>query len=338
MTSSIPAKSKVLPPGIFCPVISLYKDTPRQEVDYDASYKFFQHLIRGGADGLVLAGTTAEAVLLSPFERQELLRTARRAAVDLGFDNYPLVAGISGQSANESLRLAEEARDAGADLGLLLPPCYWAKAATKEAILDFYREVADSKIIPIIIYSFPGICNGVDMSSDLISTLAEHPNIVGTKLTCGNAGKVTRLTKEYSHGQFGVYAGASDWLIPCLSGDGSGCITGVANVFPKTVAKLWSLWKSEQYREAIKLQGLIAQAERACKEGIAPTKFATAYYVGPAVGLTNAPAFWPRKPYQPSSKATGEGLQLGWVVDVMDLLVEIENSLPDVVGSGAKGN
>lgn len=153
MSSSIAAKSAPIPPGIYCPVISLYKPTPRQEVDYDASYKFFSYLIRGGVDGLVLAGTTAEAVLLSAEERKELVKVARKAAVDLGRPQFPIVAGISGQSTNESIRLAEDALTAGASFGLLLPPSYWAKAVTKDAILGFYRDIADSTTLPIVIYS-----------------------------------------------------------------------------------------------------------------------------------------------------------------------------------------
>ncbi|KAE8382747.1 hypothetical protein BDV26DRAFT_288304 [Aspergillus bertholletiae] len=329
MASSLAAKTQPLPPGIFCPVISLYKPTQRQEIDYEASYKYFSHLIRGGVDGLVLGGTTAEAVLLSPSERQELIKTARRAAVDLGFDSFPLVAGISGQSTNESIRLAEDARQAGADFGLLLPPSYWAKAVTKDVIIDFYNDVANKGILPIVIYSFPAVCNGVDMNSDVMSTLTQHPNIVGVKLTCGNAGKVTRLTQEYSHEQFGVYAGSSDWLIPCLSGGGSGCVTGIGNVFPKSVARLYTLWKNGEVQEAMKLQGLVAQAEKACKEGIAPTKFAAAHFAGPLAGVTEAEAFWPRKPYKPSPKVMQD-----WVVNVMQHLVDIENSLPDVSGPG----
>ncbi|OJJ34052.1 hypothetical protein ASPWEDRAFT_41955 [Aspergillus wentii DTO 134E9] len=326
MTSTIAAKAKQLPPGIYCPVISLYKPTARQEIDLDASYKFFTHLIRGGVDGLVLAGTTAEAVLLSREERKELAQIARKAATDLGKNNFPVVAGISGQSTNESIRLAEDAASSGADFGLLLPPNYWVKAVTKDVILDFYRDVADASSIPIVIYSFPAMCNGVDMNSDVLSELAQHPNIVGVKLTCGNAGKVTRLTQEYDHSQFAVYAGSSDWLIPCLSGSGSGCVTGIANVFPKCVSKLYTLWTDGKIQEAQKLQGLIAQAEKACKEGISPTKFATAHFVGPAVGVEDEKAYWPRKPYKP----VGAEKQ-AWVIEVMKHLVDVEKSLPDAV-------
>lgn len=153
MASSIAAKSKPIPQGIYCPVISLYRPTPRQEVDYEASYKFFSHLIRSGVDGLVLAGTTAEAVLLSAEERKELIKVARKAASDSGRPDFPILSGISGQSTVESIRLAEDALSVGADFGLLLPPSYWAKAVTKEAILGFYHDVADATALPIVIYS-----------------------------------------------------------------------------------------------------------------------------------------------------------------------------------------
>ncbi|CAG7926248.1 unnamed protein product [Penicillium olsonii] len=324
MTSNIASKSTPIPPGIYCPVISLYKPTARQEVDYDASYKFFSHLIRGGVDGLVLAGTTAEAVLLSAEERKELVKVARRAAIDLGRPQFPIVAGISGQSTNESIKLADDAFEAGASFGLLLPPSYWAKAVTKDVIVGFYRDVADSTRLPVVIYSFPAMCNGIDMNSDTMSELAHHPNIVGVKLTCGNAGKVTRLTEEYSHEQFAVYAGSSDWLIPCLAGGGVGCVTGIANVFPKCVAQLYALWNQGKTKEARELQGLVAQAEKACKEGIAPTKFGAAHFAGPAAGLTDAKTFWPRKPYTPCGEEKS-----AWVVQVMQHLEKVEQSLPD---------
>ncbi|KAJ5378656.1 hypothetical protein N7509_011775 [Penicillium cosmopolitanum] len=323
MTSTIANKAKVIPRGIYVPVVSLYKPTKRQEVDYDASYKLFCHLIRGG---LEWAGTNAEAVLLSAEERKELVKIARKAAVDLGRPNFPIVAGISGQSTNESIRLAEDALSAGADFGLLLPPNYWAKAVTKDALLGFYRDVADETTLPIVIYSFPAMCNGVDMNSDTLSELAQHPNIVGVKLTCGNAGKVTRLTQEYKHEQFAVYAGSSDWLLPCLIGSGSGCVTGIANVFPKSVSRLYALWNDGKIKEAQELQGLVAQAEKACKEGIAPTKYAVGHFAGSAAGIADPKTFWPRKPYLPV-----DGVKAAWVEKVMQHLVQIEQSLPDAV-------
>lgn len=124
------------------------------------------------------------------------------------------------------------------------------------------------------------------MNSDVMSELAQHPNIVGARLTCGNAGKVTRLSHEYNPGQFSVYAGSSDWLLPCLIGGGVGCLTGMGNVFPKATSKLYNLWEAGELQEAKKLQGLMAQAEKACKEGIALTKFAAWYLLDRMVSFS----------------------------------------------------
>lgn len=153
MTSQIADKSNPIPPGVYCPVVSLYKPTPRQEVDLEATYKYFKFLVLGGVTGLVLQGTTAEAVLLSAEERVEITKVAKRVVTDLGLPDYPLVAGISAQSTNESIRFAEDAAAAGANFGLLLPPSYWSKVVTKDVILGFYREVADASPIPVVIYN-----------------------------------------------------------------------------------------------------------------------------------------------------------------------------------------
>lgn len=56
--SQIPAKQRMLPPGVYTPVISLFKDSPRQELDLDAMYKHTQHLVKAGMHGLVLQGET----------------------------------------------------------------------------------------------------------------------------------------------------------------------------------------------------------------------------------------------------------------------------------------
>lgn len=147
------SKAPAVPAGVWCPVVTLYKDTPRQEIDLDAMYTYFSHLISSGVNGLVLQGSTAEAALLLPEERVELTRLARKAAVDVGKPDFPLAAGISGQSTAETLRLVDDATAAGADFGLLLPPSYWPKAISNPAIVEFYSEVADHSRIPIIVYN-----------------------------------------------------------------------------------------------------------------------------------------------------------------------------------------
>lgn len=157
---------------------------------------------------------------------------------------------------------------------------------------------------------------------DVLSQLAVHPNIVGVKLTCANAGKVSCLTAKFAPSQFAVFSGQSDWLLPCLIAGGVGCVTGIGNVFPRAVSKLYALWQAGQVDEARQLQGQVALAEQACKKGLAATKWGAAHFVGAPLGLSAEATFYPRKPYKPASPDVQKS-----TVTMMQVLEGLETSL-----------
>lgn len=89
-----------------------------------------------------------------------------------------------------------------------------------------------------MIYNFPVVTAGQDLDSDTISTLAEHPNIVGVKLSCGNIGKLHRLTTRFPTSEFAVFAGRSDVFLQGLLSN-SWCVIGaLVNIFPKLHRRL----------------------------------------------------------------------------------------------------
>ncbi|KAK8049002.1 hypothetical protein PG994_010732 [Apiospora phragmitis] len=295
-------KAKPLPAGVWTPVITLYDDTPEQGVDHGAMYKHCQHLVRSGMHGLVYLGTNGELALLTRAERQAVLRNARQAVADLVKADYHLVAGISAQSTAETVQLAREAAEAGAGWGLLLPPSYWAKALPTEALLAYFRDVADASPIPTIVYN--------------LAALASNPKIVATKLTCGNVGKLTRLTSKFAPAHFGVYGGSSDYLLPTLHAGGHGCVTGLGNVFPRATSAVYDLWTAGRLDEARALQDKVANAEWACKKGIAQAKYGAWWFVGrKGLGLENENLFRMRKPYLPLGDDAKK-----WTVETMRVL------------------
>ncbi|KAI3400798.1 hypothetical protein diail_2007 [Diaporthe ilicicola] len=317
------AKAKPLPPGVYTPVITIYGDTPEQPVDLKAMYAHGQHLVNSGMHGLVYLGTNGELALLSGPERQQILRNARTMVTDMGIPDYPIVAGISAQSTVETIQLAKEAGEAGAGWGLLLPPSYWAKALPTEALIAYYRDVADASPIPIVIYNFPGVTSGIDLDSDQLAALASHPNIVATKLTCGNVGKLTRLTSKFERPHFGVYGGSSDYLLPTLHTGGSGCVTGMGNIFPKSTSRIYDYWVAGELGKARELQDLVANAEWACKKSLACTKYGAWWYLGKQLGIENEKSFKMRKPYLELKEDVKQ-----WTIETLAVLEETEKSLP----------
>jgi len=138
--------------------------------------------------GLVVLGSTGEAILLSDLERRDVLQAAREAAAP----NKVLIAGTGIESADGTLQLTEYAAKLGYDIAMVRTPHYYKRQMQPANLLAFYRFVADRSPIPVIIYNFPQV-TGYDMPAELIIELAGHPNIVGIKESSANVEKVQSI-------------------------------------------------------------------------------------------------------------------------------------------------
>lgn len=303
--------------GVWCPAVTFF-DPKTDEIDLESQAAYYTYLSRTGLCGLVILGTNAEAFLLTREERRALIATARKA-VGPGF---PIMAGVGAHSTKQVLELIADATDSGANFVLVLPPGYFGKATTPEVIEKFYADVSKSSQLPIIIYNFPGVCNGVDLSSDTITKLArKHDNIVGTKLTCGSVAKITRLAAALPN--FATFGGQSDFIIGGLSSGSVGCIAAFANVFPRTIVKVFELYQHGDYREALALHKKAALAEQCIKEGIGATKYAAAIRSAASAGIEDAiTKLKPRTPYFPPTESAKEAIRQG-----TEEVAEIEQSL-----------
>jgi 4-hydroxy-2-oxoglutarate aldolase len=218
-----------------------------------------------------------------------------------------------------------DATDAGADSALVLPPAYFGPATTPQVLENFFAQVAEQSPLPIVIYNFPGVCNGVDLDSTFITKMAQkYPNIVGVKLTCGSVAKITRLAAVLPKDEFAIFGGQSDFIIGGLSSGSSGCIAAFANVFPRTISRIYTLVQEGRTEEALALHQKAALAEQPIKAGIAATKYAAAIHSATYAGIKNAAAkLRPRRPYAEPAAAIKEGIKA-----TMAEVAKIEQSLP----------
>ena len=144
--------------------------------------------------GIVALGSTGEAILLSDQERRDVLKTTRDAAAP----NKVLIAGTGIESALETLHLTDYAAELGYDVAMVRTPHYYKKQMQPANMLAFYRTVADSSPLPVIIYNFPP-ATGYDIPAELVIELAEHPNLIGIKESSGDVEKVRRMVEGTQH-------------------------------------------------------------------------------------------------------------------------------------------
>src|SRR6202161_4590679 len=144
--------------------------------------------------GIVVLGSTGEAIMLSDQERRDVLKCARAATAP----NKVLVAGTASESAIETLRLTEYAAELGYDVAMVRTPHFYKKQMQSANLLAFYRTVADRSPLPVIIYNFPQV-TGYDIPADLVVELAEHPNLIGIKESSGDVEKVREMVAGTRH-------------------------------------------------------------------------------------------------------------------------------------------
>ena len=144
--------------------------------------------------GIVVLGSTGEAIMLSDQERRDVLKVAREATIP----SKVLVAGTGIESAIETLKLNEYAADLGYDVAMVRTPHYHKKQMQPANMLAFYRFVADRSPLPVMVYNVPSFTQ-YDIPAEVVIELAEHPNIIGIKESGGDVEKVREMVQGTLH-------------------------------------------------------------------------------------------------------------------------------------------
>jgi dihydrodipicolinate synthase/N-acetylneuraminate lyase len=178
--------------GVFPPITTPFY--PEGNVYHKKLEANVERYSRTPSAGIVVQGSTGEAILLSDQERRDVLKTAIAAAAS----NKVMIAGTGVESAIETLHLTDYAAELGYDAAMARTPHYYKKQMLPANMLAFFRTVADRSPLPLIIYNFPQ-ATGYDMPSEIIIELADHPNIIGIKESSGNLEKVKKIVDGTRH-------------------------------------------------------------------------------------------------------------------------------------------
>ncbi len=179
--------------GIFPPITTpFYQDG---KIYFRKLEQNVEQYSRTPVTGIVVQGSTGEAILLSDEERRQVLKSAREAATN----DKVLIAGTGVESASETLRLTEYAAELGYDIAMVRTPHYYKGQMAQPAnMLAFYRFVCDRSPLPVMIYNFPQ-ATSYDIPGEVVVELAEHPNLIGIKESSGSIEKVQKMVEGTRH-------------------------------------------------------------------------------------------------------------------------------------------
>jgi len=254
------------PPGVFTPVPTFFKSSGpsgRQELDIDTQIKHAVHLAENGVKGAVILGSTGEMIHLTREERHAVVAGTIKGLKAQGHSDFLIYAGVAQNSVEDTLEDIKSLKNAGATVAMALAPNYFAPSTSQAGLLTWFNAVADESVLPIVIYYYPGVSNGLNIKVSTLAKLSEHPNIVGVKLSHGNVSEYAQLALDpkVQGNNFSVFTGLGQVLLPAISVGVTGTIDAMSGAFPKIVVKLFDLSIAGNFKEAQKLQYVLSRVE-----------------------------------------------------------------------------
>lgn len=258
------------------------------EIDWSAFDALVEWQIEQGIHGLVPCGTTGESPTLTHEEHTQIVERC----VDIVNKRVPVIAGTGSNNFTEALYLTKEAKNAGADVALVVMPYY--NKPTQDGMYAHYKKLAEEGGMPIIIYNIPGR-SVVDMNIDTMARLAELPNIIGVKDATNDLQRPTLLRQRVSD-DFCLLSGEDGTAAAYLAQGGHGCISVTSNIAPKACADLQTAWRNRDMDTFARLRDLLTPLHKAMFVESSPQPVK---YAGSLMGLCTDEV---RLPLVPASK------------------------------------
>jgi 4-hydroxy-tetrahydrodipicolinate synthase len=191
-------------------------------IDFKSLGKLLEHIIGGGAEYVVVLGTTGETATLSKDEKKAVVSFV----VDTINGRLPVVIGIGGNNTQEVLETMNHYDLSGISAILSVSPYY--NKPSQQGIYQHFKAIALASPLPVIIYNVPGR-TGSNISAETTLRLAkDFKNIIGTKEASGNLTQIMHIIRDKPSG-FMVISGDDALTLPMISLGASGAISVIAN-------------------------------------------------------------------------------------------------------------
>lgn len=216
------------------------------EVDYTSFRNLIEYQISSGINGLVVCGSTGEAVTLSDAEYRSVIK----AAVECTAGRVPLVAGVGSSSTARAVEMAKFVDSAGVEAVLLVAPPY--NKPPQDGIIAHFAEVKKNISLPIIAYNVPGRAS-INMAPETIAALAQRGLIVGLKEANGSLMQVLDTVALVGR-SIAVMSGEDALIHATIASGGCGVISVISNAWPEETLAITDNALQGNWEDALQAQ------------------------------------------------------------------------------------
>lgn len=216
------------------------------KIDFKATEKLVDYLIKNGTDTLVVSGTTGESPTLTDNEKTELLR----AVVAQAKGRAKIIMGTGTNDTAKSAKSSEEAEKLGAD-GLLVVAPYYNKPS-QEGLLAHFETIAKCTELPIVLYNIPGR-TGINVSAETTVEIARRcGNLHALKDSTGSVEQAAEIAGA-ARPSFRVYSGDDYLTLPFMSVGACGVVSVASHIIGPQIQEMIAAYFAGQLDRARQL-------------------------------------------------------------------------------------
>lgn len=268
--------------GIITPIVTPFNDDETQTINYQATDQLIDYLIKNGVNGIFPLGSNGEFNVLSIKERNEF------ASHVINYVNHrvPVYVGTGACSSNEAVYLSRKAEELGADALSVITPYFFK--LRDEDIYNYYKQIAESVKIPIILYNIPGNTQN-NINPKVLDQLARIPNVAGIKDSSGNTESIdTYLKVVQKHENLHFLIGSDSKISYAFERGATGAIAGTSNLLVKNVVALNNALRSGDTETAKKMQESLNPLRKIMHEAPVPSVLKRAVTLAGIANVGNA--------------------------------------------------
>ena len=235
--------------GIVPPLVTPLRG--RDQLDGEALTLLVEHVLRGGASGLFLLGTTGEGPSLSHRLRREVIETVCQTVAG----RVPVLVAITDTVLPELLELADFAAGKGAAGVVLAPPYYFG--AGQSELIEWVDDVLVELRVPLVLYNMPSLTK-IRFDLETVRELAQREKIVGIKDSSGDM--------PYFHGllrvarpDWSVMMGSETLMAEAVLFGADGGVCGGANIAPALFVALFQAARAGDLAQVRALQNRVLE-------------------------------------------------------------------------------
>lgn len=250
--------------------VPMNDDDSINEPEFRNYLRWLKSFYDDGIQGIVTNGHTGEITALS---REERKRVTQIAAEEVG-DKMTIVSGVSSENTKGAIETARDAKDAGADGILLMPPHMWLRfSMSPRSPFEFVKDVAEGADIDIILHLYPAYTKATYTQEQMVEMLTQIPHVKGVKMG-------TRVQSTYEEQVRTIRKADPDAaLLTChdeticdsLFPNMDGAILGFAGCIPELITKAFKTYREGSCLDLHEIDKKIFPVERAIYRGGQPS-------------------------------------------------------------------